>query len=260
MAKRSMYIWKLWEVVAAEGSPERIIAKAQQASISSLWVKVADGTSAFRNVGDQVAPNFKDLIARAHQNNIEIWGWQVPHCDTATVAKNEAKVFGDLVEKFGLDGLIMDAEGTSAFFHGGLAEAKAYGAAMRDIADRLGRPLGISSNDIPQNIEGWTPKFTEIAKKADFNFPQTYYGASPSVTNRVDRAVTGNAHLTIPFIPVGAGFLGTSEGGCASASACAERAREFVRLCHERNYQGYSFWHWGGAPMSLWQGLNTTPA
>ncbi len=177
-----MYIWKLWEVVAAEGSPERIIAKAQQASISSLWVKVADGTSAFRNVGDQVTPNFKDLIARAHQNNIEMWGWQVPHCDTATVAKNEAKVFGDLVEKFGLDGLIMDAEGTSAFFHGGLAEAKAYGAAMRDIADRLGRPLGISSNDIPQNIEGWTPKFTEIAKKADFNW---HASIAPSRATRI---------------------------------------------------------------------------
>jgi hypothetical protein len=260
MAKRSMYIWKLWEVVQAEGSPERIIAKAQQASISTLWVKVADGTSPFRNVGDEVRPDFEDLIAGAHRNDIEIWGWQVPHCDTVTIAKKEAKVFGDLVEKFGLDGLIMDAEGTSAYFHGDLAEAKAYGAVMRDVADNLRKPLGISSNDIPQNIDGWTPKFTEIAKKADFNFPQTYYGASPSVTNRLERAVAGNANLTIPFIPVGASFLGTDEGGCSTASACAERAREFVRLCNERNYQGYSFWHWGGAPMSLWLVLNTTPA
>lgn len=164
---------------------------------------------------------------------------------------------GDLVEEFGLDGMIMDAEGTSAYFHGGLAEAKAYGAAMREIADNLGKPLGISSNDIPQNIAGWLPKFNEIAKKAHFNFPQTYYGASPSVINRVDRAVTANAHLKIPFIPVGAGFIGTAEGGCASASACAERAREFIRLCNDRNYQGYSFWHWGGAPMTLWEVLNT---
>src|SRR5258708_19801560 len=94
-----------------------------------------------------------DLIARAHQNNIEIWGWQVPHCDTATVAKNEAKVFGDLVEKFGLDGLIMDAEGTSAFFHGGLAAAKAYGAAMRDIAHPLGRPPRLSTHHLPPHIK-----------------------------------------------------------------------------------------------------------
>jgi hypothetical protein len=260
MAKRSMYIWKLWEVVDAKGSPQKIIDKALQAKISTLWVKVADGTSPFKNVGNAVAPDFRDLITRAHANNIEIWGWQVPHCETVTIAKKEATVFGNIAGDFGLDGIIMDAEGTSVYFRGGLAEAKAYGAAMRTVADNLGKPLGISSNDIPQNIEGWTPKFMEIAKKADFNFPQTYYGASPSVTNRVDRAVAGNANLTIPFIPVGAGFIGTAEGGCSSASACGERAREFIRLCNERNYLGYSFWHWGGAPMPLWQVLNTTAA
>lgn len=54
--------------------------------------------------------------------------------------------------------------------------------------------------------------------------------------------------------------FGTDEGGCSSASACAEKAREFIRLCNERNYQGYSFWHWGGAPLALWQVLNTVAA
>lgn len=260
MGRRSMYIWKLREVLAAEGSAEQMISKAKRASISALWVKVADGTSRYANVEGNTASKFKDLIAQAHNNNIEIWGWQVPHCATTAIAKKEAKLLGDLVAEFGLDGMIMDAEGTSAFFHGGLPEAKAYGAAMKEIKNSLGKQLGMSSNDIPQNIAGWLPKFTEMAKNADFNFPQTYYGASPSVVNRVDRAVTGNAHLTIPFVPVGAGFIGTSEGGCSSASACAERAREFIRLCNDRGYQGYSFWHWGGAPMSLWEVLNTVPA
>jgi len=34
----------------------------------------------------------------------------------------------------------------------------------------------------------------------------------------------------------------------------------FIQLCKDRNYQGYSFWHWGGAPLSLWEVLNDTPA
>jgi hypothetical protein len=255
-----MYIWKLAEVLHAEGTPAKMIEKAHNAQISALWVKVADGTSRYANVREPVASDLKALVAAAHAKSIEIWGWQVPHCDTIGIAQREANLLGELIEEFELDGMIMDAEGTSVFFHGGLAEAKAYGAAMRDIADRLGKPLGISSNDIPQNIAGWMPKFMEIARKADFNFPQTYYGASPSVMNRVDRAAAANASLAIPFIPVGAGFLGTDEGGCSTASACAERAREFIRLCNERNYQGYAFWHWAGAPMSLWSVLNTTPA
>jgi hypothetical protein len=260
MGQRSIYIWKLKDVLDAESSTARIVAKAQQASISAIWIKVADGASRYANVQGNVGNALHDLVAKAHDKDIKVWGWQVPHCDSATVAKKEGKLLGDLATEFGLDGMISDAEGTAAFFHGGLPEAKAYAAAVRQAADDAGKPLAISSNDIPQNIAGWTPKFMEIAKKCDFNYPQTYYGASPSVVNRVDRAVAANASLTIPFMPVGAGFLGTDEGGCSSASACAEKAREFIRLCNERNFQGYSFWHWGGAPMALWQVLNTVPA
>jgi len=141
VGQRSMYIWKLRDVVAAEGSPAEMIVKAKRASLSALWVKVADGTSHYANVRDDVARDFKELIRLAHDNGIEIWGWQVPHCATIAVAKKEAKLLGDLAEAFELDGMIMDAEGTSAYFHGDLAEAKAYGAAMRQIADRLEKPL-----------------------------------------------------------------------------------------------------------------------
>jgi hypothetical protein len=139
-------------------------------------------------------------------------------------------------------------------------EARAYGAAMREIANRLGKPLAISSNDIPTNIDGWAPRFDEIGRLADFNFPQTYYGSSSSEASRVDKAVTANAHLNLPFVPVGSGFIGTSEGGCRSAQDCAERAKAFIELCHDRAYRGYGFWHWGGAPLPLWELLNTEPA
>jgi hypothetical protein len=106
-----------------------------------------------------------------------------------------------------MDGLIMDAEGGPDFFRGGVNEAHTYGNAMREVANNPKKLLGISSNDIPQNLPGWLPKFNEIATKADFNSPQTYYGASASVASRVDKAENANAHLTIPFIPVGAGSL-----------------------------------------------------
>ena len=159
-----------------------------------------------------------------------------------------------------MDGLIMDAEGGPDFFRGGVNEAHTYGNAMREVANNPKKLLGISSNDIPQNLPGWLPKFNEIATKADFNSPQTYDGASASVASRVDKAENANAHLTIPFIPVGAGFIGTEYGGCASAQACAERATIFIQLCKDRGYQGYSLWRWGGAPMPLWEVLNKTTA
>jgi hypothetical protein len=257
MIGRCMYIWKLKSALSAEGGVNKLIDKAKRAKLSSIWVKVADGQSRYENVGDALKQSMTDLVASAHQKEVEIWGWQVPHCPDVPAAQAEAKLFGTIASDFELDGLIMDAEGTSTFFHGGIDEARAYGAAMRQAADKLKKPLGISSNDIPKNIDGWLPKFNEIAKQANFNFPQTYYGASPSVQSRVDRAVAANAHLPIPFVPVGAGFIGTDEGGCRSAQDCAERANTFIRLCKDRGYQGYSFWHWGGAPLPLWDLLST---
>ena len=259
MIGRSMYIWRLKPILAAEGSVNKLIDKARRAKLAAIWVKVADGSSPYGNVTGSMAATMTDLVTKAQQRGLQVWGWQVPHCATAQAAQAEARVFGDLAKQFKLDGLIMDAEGGAEFFQGGIGEARAYGAAMRQTANDLGKPLGMSSNDIPQNITGWLPRFTEIATHADFNFPQTYYGSSPSVASRVDRAVTANAHLTIPFVPVGAGYVGDG-GGCASSQACSERATVFIQLCKSRDYQGYSFWHWAGAPLALWEVLNDTPA
>lgn len=259
MIGRCMYIWKLGSVLTAEGGVNKLVDKARRAKLAAVWVKVADGRSPYSNVTGSIAAAMTDLVTKAHRRGLQVWGWQVPHCPTTQAAQAEAAVFNNLAQQFMLDGMIMDAEGEVEFFQGGVNEARAYGAAMRQVADNLQKPLGISSNDIPQNIPGWLPRFNEIATQADFNFPQTYYGSSPSVASRVDRAANANAHLTIPFVPVGAGFVGDG-GGCASAQACGERAATFIQLCKSRNYQGYSFWHWGGAPMALWEELNDTPA
>jgi hypothetical protein len=261
MIGRCMYIWKLGQVLAAEGGANKLIDKAKRAKLSAIWVKVADGASAYDNVSGAMSQTMTDLVTRAHARGLQVWGWQVPHSATVQAAQADATTFSNLAQQFQLDGLIMDAEGGGGYFQGGVGEAQAYADAMRQAANTLNKPLGISSNDIPQNISAdWPPRFNAIAAKADFNFPQTYYGASSSVASRVDKAVTANANLTIPFVPVGAGFIGLGEGGCASAQACGERATAFIQLCKSRDYQGYSFWHWAGAPLSLWEVLNNTPA
>jgi hypothetical protein len=258
MGRRSMYIWKLAPVIAAEGGVVAVVAKAKRAKLSALWVKIAEGTSPYANTVDGVGADLSKLIQKCHAEGIEVWGWHVPHCADATAAGNEAAAVKALATRFGLDGLIMDAEGGPEFFQGDKAAADAYGAAMQQVARSLGKPLGISSNDIPQNLDGWLPKFNKIAFYADFNFPQVYYGGSPSVEARLSKAEAANAHVTIPFAPVGAGWLGP-DGGCSSASACAERAATFIALVKARGYGEYSFWHWGGAPLALWEVLNTTP-
>ncbi|MGO8045244.1 hypothetical protein ACC713_20300 [Rhizobium johnstonii] len=259
MTKRSMYIWKLSPVIDAEGTVTKVVEKARRANLSALWVKIAQGAAAYSNTTGSLGDKFKELVDRCHAKNIEVWGWHVPRCANVAVAKTEAEKVKDIAATFSLDGLIMDAEHGAGFFLGDAEEAEAYGKAMRDAAHALRVPLAISSHDIPQNMSGWLPKFNKIANHADLNFPQVYYGSSPSVEHRLSRAEDANSHVTMPFRPVGAGWVGDG-GGCTSASACAERAREFMRLVKDRNYDEYSFWHWQGAPSALWAVLNTTPA
>ncbi len=257
MTKRSMYIWQLQPIINAEGSVSKIVDKARRAKINSLWVKIADGRSAYRNVTGSTAAKMTELITRCHGKGIEVWGWHVPKCATNQIAEEEAQNIKDITDNFSLDGLIMDAEHGPGFFQGGKNEAETYAAAMRGIANHIGKPLAISSHDIPQNQPEWLPKFNKIAFVADYNFPQVYYGGSPSVLHRLVRAEDANSHVTIPFRPVGAAWVGNA-GGCSSASACAERAREFIRLVKDRGYNEYSFWHWAGAPSAFWEVLNTT--
>jgi hypothetical protein len=260
MIGRAMYVWKLGPILQAEGGPKEVAKKARRASLSSIWIKVAEGPSPYsHNVGNSMASQLREVIRRCHDKGIQVWGWHVPRCPDESAASAEAATFGGIIGDFGMDGMIMDAEGGGGFFLGGKDVAEAYATAMAQQKNTLQKPLAVSSHDIPQNIDGWLPKFNKIAFVADFNFPQVYYGGSSSVLNRLTRAEDGNSHVTIPFVPVGAGWIGDA-GGCTSASACAERAREFIRLVHERGFPGHSFWHWAGAPSALWEVLNTTPA
>ena len=130
-----------------------------------------------------MAPDFKELIRLEHRQTVSRWSWRVPSLRDDSVAKREAELVGDLAEEFELDGMIMDAEGTSAFFF------MAAWRKRRLTARRCGKlPAGSkAAGDIRRRHSakwhGWLPKFNEIARKAHINFPQTYYGASPSVLN-----------------------------------------------------------------------------
>ncbi len=138
MPKRSMYVWKLAPVVAAEGSVKLMVEKAARADLSAIWVKIAEGAAAYSNTTGATAQLFADLINRCHQKGIEVWGWHVPRAETVADARAEAAKVGQIAQAFGIDGLIMDAENGPGFFLGGINEADAYGKAMRAEANAIG--------------------------------------------------------------------------------------------------------------------------
>jgi hypothetical protein len=257
LSGRSMFIWRLGPVVKAEIDVAGMVRKAKHANLSSVWIKIADGLHAFENVAGSQLQTFKAVRSAMRDAGIEVWGWHVPYGGSVENAREEAKVCAKLACDLNLDGVLMDAEGGSGYFTGGKPAATAYASTLRAslVADGMG--IAMCGNDIPNNFSDYP--FASFVEHADSNAPQVYYGGSPSVLNRLTRAIDANKSVRAPFIPVGAAWVGDG-GGCASASACAERAREFIRLAGERGFQGYGFWHWMGAPAAFWEVMFELPA
>ncbi|MBM3235922.1 peptidoglycan-binding protein [Candidatus Poribacteria bacterium] len=252
---RNMFIWKLKPVLTAEMGINNFVSKAKMAKLSSVWIKIAVGTSPYHQ---NLSEDFNSVRDKLMAEGITVWGWHEPRCKTVAIAENEAQIVADLAKDLKVKGILMDAEKPegNSFFQGGVEEASAYAKTLRELLGASGLSLAICSHDIPHNFPGFP--FEEFARYAHVNAPQVYYGGSPSVRNRLERAINANSMLTIPFVPVGAGWLGDG-GGCASASACAERALVFMHLIREYGFPGYGFWHWGGAPSNLWEVLFSSP-
>lgn len=250
IAGRNMFVWQLRPILAVDGGPDGMAQKAVRAKCSGVWIKVAVGQQEY----DQNAPVLPEVVAAMKSADIRVWGWHEPRCATLAAAEGEATLVAEIAEKYGLAGILMDAEAASggAFFQGGPEEAGLYASGLQALLHEQDRPLALCSHDIPQNFPAFP--FDSFAKFADVNVPQVYYGTSSSVSNRLERAIKANSGVKRPFVPVGAGWVGAA-GGCVSDSACAERAVIFMQLVKEHGFTGYAFWHWAGAPLKLWNVL-----
>jgi len=254
---RCMYVWQLNSVLASEMGVHNFVRKAKKAQFSSIWIKVAEGEKPYKNIEVGMEAKFKEVVRELNREDIDVWGWHVPYAHTLTAAKKEAELIASIAQDYNLAGILMDAESEANFFKGDAETADAYAKELKNLLSQQSKGLAISSHDIPVNFPEFP--FNSFAKHATVNAPQVYYGGSPSVEKRLNRAIQANSQLDIPFIPVGAGWIGKNDGGCSSASACAERADAFMKLIHKHRFQGYSFWHWQGVPPKLWEVFFTEP-
>ena len=253
LPRRSLFVWQLAPVVAAEGSAEAIACKAGALSIDGLFVKIAEGIHPYRNMEGPTGAALAGLRRHCADRGIALWGWHLPRCATEDDATGESAVVAEIADRLALDGLIMDAEPGAGFFRGGMGAAHRYGDAMRGLADRLGVPLGICGPALPSADPSWPDRFGVIAAHAVVSFPQVHYDDERSIEGFLAETEVENARFGLPIIPVGTAWVG--EDGCASEQSCAARAAEFSRLCALRGHPGCAFWHWGSAPAAFWNVL-----
>ena len=261
---RAMYIWNL-QASLKGGAVASLVTKAEEANISSLWVEIADGNSAYDNVIGNNLNVTRELVGRCNAAGISVLGYHVPHCAPDQAALNEAKTVGDLASALNLAGVAIDNEDGPGFFRGTAATAATYGRALRTALHAENRIAVMSSNDIiPAHPRSYA---TIIGGFIDANAPQVYYGQSPSVASRLKKALDANSTIQAPFFPIGAAFLrkpGETNGGFLDPKQGADWTALFIGLAaklHQSDpnkYPGYGFWDWQEAPDEVWEVLTST--
>jgi len=259
---RAMYIWEL-DISLKGGSVAALVIKAQQAKISSLWIKIGDGNAAHDNILGNNVKVMKELVTSCEAANISVLGYHVPHCATPQASEEEVTFVKTSISNFGLAGVVIDNEDGSTYFQGDNQCANAYGSGIRIAMKAANKLIVMSSNDI---ISAHPNSYASvIGQYIDLKASQVYYGQSPSVQSRLNRAMQENKNIAAPFFPVGAAFLSSdSDGGFSDSRTCAQWAAQFIQLVSQlhqadpNKYPGYGFWDWQEAPDEFWQVLYST--
>lgn len=210
------------------GDPAKIVSEAQQAGLSHVLVKIADGTRPFGFTGsnDHTLPVVKAL----QEAGIQAWGW---HYVYGSDPQGEAAIAVKRVRELGLDGYIVDAE---AEYKNKRQAAITYMAALR--ADLPDLPIALSSFRFP-NYHPELP-WAEFLEKCDLHMPQVYWEQAHNVDWQLRESkkqcdALPNAR---PYIPTGAAY------GTPGWDPTVEDVRTFMDTAKDLGLEAVNFFQW----------------
>jgi hypothetical protein len=232
-----MQVWKVHNVEG--GDPAAIVARMQEAGLSYIVLKVADGPSSY-NV-DLAAP----VVEALHEAGLQAWGWQYVYGGDPIA---EAEMAIERVTQLGLDGFVVDAEND---YLGKYDSAQIYMDALREGLPTL--PIGLSSFGLPV----YYPDFpwTEFLSQMDVNMPRVYWVESNYPDERLELSIAQFSEIEprLPIVPTGAAY---EEFGWRPHPA------EITLFTEEANRLGLAsvnFWSWdyAGSPQGadLWNAI-----
>jgi hypothetical protein len=239
---KGMYLWKISQ--AEGGDPAAIAHAAEQAGLTHVLLKIADGNYPYNvdlSTGkDLVWPVVQSLRSRG----IEVWGW---HYVYGYEPVKEADVAIARIRSLDLAGYVIDAE----------AEYKQPGkeVAARQFMARLRSalptyPIALSSYRYPS----YHPQFPwkPFLEKVDLNMPQVYWLLSHNPGDQLARSVQEFQSMTPyrPVIPTGAAF---KQGSWSPTEA---DILDFFQTAQRLNLSAANFWEWTNCrlhPPGIWK-------
>lgn len=227
--RQGMWIWYVDR--SDGGDVGRIVARAKQAGIGTLYIKAGDGGAVWSQFDES-------LVDALHRGGLDVCAWQFVYGDSPVA---EAKVGATAVRR-GADCLTIDAE---ADYEGKYASADRYVRALRA---RIGAAFPLSLAGFP--YVDYHPSFPYSvffgAEGATVSQPQMYWKAiGTSVRAVYDHTYLFNRLWGHPIYPLGQTYGGASR----------REILRFRRFAASYGSQAPSWWDWQETSNAGWGAL-----
>ncbi|MFT4034706.1 MAG: peptidoglycan-binding domain-containing protein [Patulibacter sp.] len=225
-----MWVWYLSKTEG--GDLSAIAARAKSAGITTLYIKAADGSSAWSQFD-------ATLVSELHALGLRACAWQFVY---GTSPAAEAKAAAAAIAK-GADCFVIDAE---THYEGRYAAAQTYMRALR-AAVGTSYPLGLTSFPYVDYHPKLPYSVFLAPGGAQANLPQVYWkdiGASVDATSA--KTVATNRVYGAALAPLGQTYNSVS----------ASDIRRFRALWSGYGAKGLSWWSWQATPAAVWTVLD----
>lgn len=233
---KGMFIWNIPN--CANGNPYAIAAKAQEAKISWVTIKVQD--KHFEYYSEAVT---MPVVSALEAVNIKVYGWGYlvgKDVIRGTTPQKEAEKTISLILKYRLQGFFMDAE--AEYKRSGMnTSATIYTTAVRSALPTT--ELGLCSYRFP-SLHPQLP-WNEFLRHADFHVPQVYWEqAHNSATQLRQSHMQLSSLKAIPVIPVGSCYSRGAPGKTDYWEPTIQDLDAFDATAKALSLPGLSWWSW----------------
>lgn len=226
---KGFFIWKVQ--YCENGNSAAIVNLAQQANLSHVLIKVADG-----NYSYNVTASGTDLVppvAQAlHAAGVQVLGWHYLYGDDPIGEANKAV---QRIQQLHLDGYVLDVEGE--YKESGKDKAAvSFMSRLRTSYPKL--PIALCSYRFP-SYHPQVP-WKAFLERCDLNMPQVYWQSSHNPADQLTRTINDYQSITPyrPMIPVGSAYQ------AGSWAATANDVVKFMQTAQSLNLSAANFWEW----------------
>lgn len=225
----------IWQLSATEGGNlERIIAKAQAADVTTVFVKSGDGGGPNRN-WKQFS---RTMIDRLHSGGLKVCAWPYVY-GYSPRAEAQASI---AAIRMGADCLAIDAE---AEYEGRYGSAWTYISTVRQ-AVGIGFPISLAGFPYTDYHPSFPYSTFFGPGGAQYNQPQAYWRAIGTTVGRVlGRTWATNRPYGRRIMPIGQLWQGPKQ----------DEVLAFRSTAAALGAPGLSWWDWQETPAKLWTTL-----